>query len=284
MNEWDGVQGDGGTRRSGVTDEAIARISQMIERGEIGPGDRLPRESDLAAQLGLSRSSLREAVRALTLVGALEARQGAGTYVTNLSPQRLLRSTSLATHLLPQETMIELFEVRRLLEPRVTAMATARMDDAQLAILAADFDRLRVAAEGGDADALTRADSDFHATIAASVGNAFLLSLHNSLAQGTMRSRMWTARLATGSANLSEVVIAHERIRSAIEARDPTLAAAAAEAHLANAEAWLRAGMSWPQSGKTNLSAVWLAWIDRDLRASETSPPPTGSTPREVAR
>ena len=75
-------------RRDGVavTDEAIERIKSMIVSGELQPGDRLPREDELAAELGLSRSSLREAVRALALVRILDVRQGDGTYVTSLSP------------------------------------------------------------------------------------------------------------------------------------------------------------------------------------------------------
>ncbi|MDP9209413.1 MAG: GntR family transcriptional regulator, partial [Actinomycetota bacterium] len=67
-----------------VTDEAIGKIKDMIVSGELGPGDRLPREADLAERLGLSRSSLREAVRALSLIRVLDVRQGDGTYVTSL--------------------------------------------------------------------------------------------------------------------------------------------------------------------------------------------------------
>jgi GntR family transcriptional repressor for pyruvate dehydrogenase complex len=67
-----------------VTDEAIEKIKAMITSGALRAGDRLPREADLAADLGLSRSSLREAVRALSLVNILDVRRGDGTYVTSL--------------------------------------------------------------------------------------------------------------------------------------------------------------------------------------------------------
>ncbi|MBV8601002.1 MAG: FadR family transcriptional regulator, partial [Candidatus Eremiobacteraeota bacterium] len=66
------------------TDVAIARIKAMIASGELAPGQRLPNEQDLARELGLSRNSLREAVRALTMIKVLEPRQGDGTYVTSL--------------------------------------------------------------------------------------------------------------------------------------------------------------------------------------------------------
>ena len=73
-----------------LTDQAIAKIKDLIVTGEFAPGARLPKEQELAEQLGLSRNSLREAVRALTLVGVLEPRQGDGTYVTSLSPTSCL--------------------------------------------------------------------------------------------------------------------------------------------------------------------------------------------------
>jgi len=73
-----------------VTDEAIDKIKEMIVSGELGPGDRLPKEADLADRLGLSRNSLREAVKALSLIHVLDVRQGDGTYVTSLEPRLLL--------------------------------------------------------------------------------------------------------------------------------------------------------------------------------------------------
>jgi len=257
MAEPQGARRTGETRRSGVADEAISRISEMIERGTLVPGERLPRESDLAAQLGLSRSSLREAIRALTVMGALEARQGAGTYVTALTPQLLLQSIGLATQLLPAETTLELFEVRRILEPRVTAMAAARMTPAELETLRGDLARIAVAAGRGDAVQLTVADGEFHGTIARSVGNSFLSALQNSLALGTVRTFIWRSQLESGPTTTNRVVRAHERILNAIAIRDPGLAAAASEVHLANAEAWLRNATT-----KGGGEVGWSAWLE----------------------
>ncbi|HYS36647.1 MAG TPA: GntR family transcriptional regulator, partial [Pseudonocardiaceae bacterium] len=73
-----------------ITDEAIEKIKEMIVTGALHPGDRLPREADLAERLGLSRNSLREAVKALSLIHVLDVRQGDGTYVTSLEPSVLL--------------------------------------------------------------------------------------------------------------------------------------------------------------------------------------------------
>src|SRR5258708_8074011 len=117
-------------RPRSVTEEAIDKIRELIVSGSWGRGDRLPKESELAAQLGLSRNSLREAVRALSQLRVLEVRQGDGTYVTSLEPALLLESTSFVSHLLVGESALELFEVRRLLEGAAAALAAARIDSA----------------------------------------------------------------------------------------------------------------------------------------------------------
>src|ERR1700740_2177015 len=92
------AESDAARRPPGVTSEAIERIRELIVSGEWGPGTRLPRENDLAQQLGISRNSLREAVRALSLTRVLEVRQGDGTYVSSLEPGELLEATLSNTH------------------------------------------------------------------------------------------------------------------------------------------------------------------------------------------
>src|SRR5438876_6020181 len=141
----DGRRGARAGRIVRVTDEAIERIRQIIMSGEWGPGARLPRESELAARLGISRNSLREAVRALSLLRVLEVRQGDGTYVTSLEPDLLLESTRFVAHLLADKTVVELFEVRRLLEPATAALAAVRMDEAGHAALRRELDRMTAA-------------------------------------------------------------------------------------------------------------------------------------------
>src|ERR1700731_3166127 len=122
----------------------------MIISGRVRPGEKLPREADLAAQLGLSRNSLREAVRALSLIRVLEVRQGDGTYVSSLAPDLLLESTRMATDLLPGRSVLELFEVRRLLEPAAIALAAQRMDADGKAALKHELDRMYAAGRGGE--------------------------------------------------------------------------------------------------------------------------------------
>src|SRR5215472_1250834 len=118
-----------------VTDEAIEKIKEMIIQGRLRPGDRLPKEADLASDLGLSRSSLREAVRALSLIHVLDVRQGDGTYVTSLEPAVLLDAMGFVIDFHRDDTVLEFLEVRRILEPAATAMAAARMTGEEAAEL-----------------------------------------------------------------------------------------------------------------------------------------------------
>src|SRR6266545_3502844 len=218
-----------------VTEGAIEKIRERIVSGAWGPGDRLPKESELAAELGLSRNSLREAVRALSQLRVLEVRQGDGTYVSSLEPGLLLESTGFISHLLPGETEIELYEVRRILEAAAAALAAGRIDANEKVELAQSLERMR---EARNVEDLVEADVAFHAVIASAAGNAVLASLLASLATRTMRARLWHGREADGA--LDETRNEHRRIYEAIMAGDPELARAAATAHIASSERWLR--------------------------------------------
>src|ERR1700758_2915318 len=131
-----------GARTVAVTDEAIEKIKAMITSGALRAGDRLPREADLAADLGLSRSSLREAVRALSLVNILDVRRGDGTYVTSLEPAVLLEALSFIVDFHKDATVLEFLQVRRILEPAATAMAAERITEEQIRDLGGLLDSL----------------------------------------------------------------------------------------------------------------------------------------------
>jgi len=239
MTTTDRPRGSRPGRAGSVTDEAIERIRQSIISGEWGPGSRLPRESELAARLGISRNSLREAVRALSLLRVLEVRQGDGTYVSSLEPDLLLEATGFVAHLLGGETVVEVFEVRRILEPAAAAMAAVRIDEEGLAALRRELDRMT---EASSAEELVEADAAFHAIIAGAAGNSVLGSLLESLSTRTMRARVWRGRLETGA--LDATRSEHLRIYEAIASRDTELVRTMAAAHVANSERWLRADLA----------------------------------------
>jgi DNA-binding FadR family transcriptional regulator len=218
-----------------LTDEAIGKIKEMIVSGELRPGDRLPREPDLAERLGLSRNSLREAVKALSLIRVLDVRQGDGTYVTSLDPALLLDALSFVVDFHRDDTVLEFLEVRRILEPAATALAAQRMSDPDIAKLRVTLDELGAAPA---VDALVANDLEFHRQIAAGAGNGVLCSLIDSLSAPTARARVWRGLTQKGAVDRTREQ--HSAILEAIASRQPELARSWATVHVAGVEEWLR--------------------------------------------
>ena len=221
-----------------VTDEAIARIREMIAEGRLKPGDRLPKEADLAALLGLSRNSLREAVRALSLIHVLDVRQGDGTYVTGLEPERLLEAVGFMVELRHDTSLLEVFEVRRLLEPAATARAAELISAEQLAELEQELLR----AEGArSVEELVAHDLDFHRMIVQAAGNQVLSALLVQLNSPTVRARVWRGLTQEGA--LERTLAEHRGLVAALRAGRADLAHACAMVHIAGVEEWLRASV-----------------------------------------
>jgi GntR family transcriptional repressor for pyruvate dehydrogenase complex len=218
-----------------VTDEAIEKIKNMITSGALRAGDRLPREADLAAELGLSRSSLREAVKALELVNILDVRRGDGTYVTSLDPGLLLEALSFIIDFHRDDTVLEFLQVRRILEPAATAMAAARITDLEVAGLRALLDGLGTEPSIED---LVRNDVEFHRRIAEYAGNSVLTSLLDSLAAPTMRARVW--RGLTQGGTTQRTLAEHRAILDALATHQPEVARSWATVHIAGVEQWLQ--------------------------------------------
>ncbi|MDJ0385358.1 FadR/GntR family transcriptional regulator [Streptomyces sp. G-G2] len=218
-----------------VTDEAIEKIKAMILSGRLKPGDRLPKEPDLAAQLGLSRNSLREAVKALSLLNVLDVRQGDGTYVTSLEPSLLLEALSFILDLHQDESVVELFQVRAVLESAASGMAAQWATDEQLAEMAELLDGL-----GTDStvEELVANDLEFHRLIARAGGNAVLASLLDSLAHRTARARIW--RGVTQAQAVERTMAEHRGLLDALAARDVETAKARATVHVSGVVEWLR--------------------------------------------
>lgn len=219
-----------------LTDEAIEQIRGLIRSGALPPGARLPPENELAAQLGLSRNSMREAVKALELVRVLDVRRGDGTYVTSLEPRLLLEGLGLAVELLQDDSILSVVEVRRLLEPAATGLAAERITDDGLSVLEARLDEMEAA--GTDAERQVAADAAFHLDVFAATRNQTLLSVLDGLSSLTLRARIWRAVVEADA--ISETLHEHRVIFSALAARDRPLAEAAALIHVNTSEAWLR--------------------------------------------
>jgi GntR family transcriptional repressor for pyruvate dehydrogenase complex len=221
-----------------VTDEAILKIKEMILAGELAPGDRLPPEKELSERLGLSRSSLREAVKALEVIRVLDVRRGDGTYVTSLEPRLLLEAMSFVVDLHDDHSVLEIFAVRRILEPAAASIAARNVD-------AETVEQLRTAVAGvdeaTDVEGLVTHDLEFHRGIAEATGNAYLASLIDSISGHTVRARVW--RGITQENAVDRTLHEHHAILDAIASGDADLAHALTLAHVSGVEHWLRSAL-----------------------------------------
>ena len=216
-------------------DTALHGLRSLIADSALRPGDRLPSEGELCEQLGVSRGSLREAIRMLAALGVLETRHGSGSYVSELRAADLIGSLSLTVGLLPMEGVLELTELRRALEPHATALAASRIDQETLERL----DHLLDANEAtADLDEQSRIDHEFHMTIAEVAGQDALTSLI-----GVLRSRSRSYRMSDPD-DAAELKLhsdaGHRAILRGLREGDPVAAAAAASAHVAYTEYWVK--------------------------------------------
>jgi DNA-binding FadR family transcriptional regulator len=165
-------------------------------------------------------------------------RQGDGTYVTSLDPQLLLEALSFVVDFHRDDTVLEFLAVRRILEPAATAMAAARITEAELDALTAQLDAL---GPEPSVEELVATDLDFHRGIVRSAGNSVLCSLLDGLSGPTTRARVW--RGLTQEDAVSRTLHEHRAILSALRDGDGEAARSWATVHIASVEQWLRASL-----------------------------------------
>jgi GntR family transcriptional regulator, transcriptional repressor for pyruvate dehydrogenase complex len=218
----------GTVTRDALPDQIASRLIALIKERRLKAGDRLPPERELAASMGVSRSSLREALRALAMLGVTEMRQGDGTYLTSLEPDALMRPVGLVLAL-SDSGLQELFEARKLVEPGLAALAAQRIEDASeiLDCAVRSGDTLK------DAEAFMWNDIELHALIAKAADNAILCRLLDSIASMGIASRRRTGRLADVREQSAQD---HVEIAAAIAQHDPQAASDAMLRHLQNVE------------------------------------------------
>ena len=215
-------------RRGQTTEEVVAQLRGMIHRGELRLADRLPPERDLARLLGVSRPTLRAAIRSLAAVGVLESRQGAGTFVVKADESPALDSSSLSLMAsLHGFTSEEMFEARRALEMSIAGLAAERATGEQLASLAEEMAGMYASLEVPEEYLLH--DMRFHQMVAAASGNRILTALMNMVAAVLFDVRRKTVRRAH---DLKESAEMHRKIYRAIRDRNPETARDAMRDHL----------------------------------------------------
>ena len=226
--------------RESQTDVVLNGIKQLITSGELNAGSRLPVEKDLAANLGVSRGSLREGVRALCIMGVLETRQGDGTYVTSLDSGLLLAPMGFLVDLQTPENRFHLHAVRRVLETEAASRAALYIDDAALdkagAILqsVAPLVSQPMVHQDVDHEAFVEADIAFHRVIALAAQNTALAALIDALASRTARARVWMGLQSDGQ--IQRAHDEHLAILGALRLHEPDRARLLMDHHLLNVE------------------------------------------------
>ncbi len=214
--------------RQSVAEMVARRVLDMVTSGVLKAGDQLPPERELAEMLGVSRPSVREAIRGLSILGVVRSRQGGGVYISELDADALLGPIQFFLSL--QDVNIrELYDVRRLIESDVARRAAEAISDSALErleyLLAAQANCV------GDPLAFRQSDFEFHEIIWASSNNAFLKRIGESLHVMGLEFRKRRAESATV---LRRSVSDHRRLLDALTSRDPDAAACAAERHMHN--------------------------------------------------
>lgn len=209
-----------------VSAEVAARIRTMLASGELTPGDRLPAERRLAEAFGVSRNSVREAIRVLTNQGLIVSKVGSGTYVADVKGEEFAAALA-GVVALGRKRLADIFQVRLLLEPQIARLAATNRTSEDLAELATILQAQRKAvAEDRDGHA---EDHAFHARLAAMTGNTVIERLTSSLADVLRESRsdgLQPLERRTAS------VQAHELILKALHEGNAAMAEQAMRDHL----------------------------------------------------
>ncbi|HEX8142773.1 MAG TPA: FadR/GntR family transcriptional regulator [Pyrinomonadaceae bacterium] len=203
--------------RHGTTAEGvISQLREMIHRGELHPGDRLPPERDLAKLLGVSRPTLRAGIHSLAAVGILQSRQGAGTFVVKADGPPSLDGSSLQLMAsLHGFTSAEMFEARLALEMAIAGLAAERATSDQVATMAEEITGMYASLD--DPEQFLIHDMRFHQTIAVASGNRILAALMNMIATILLDVRRKTVHR---SRDLKESAAMHRQIYRAIRERN----------------------------------------------------------------
>jgi GntR family transcriptional regulator, transcriptional repressor for pyruvate dehydrogenase complex len=214
-------------RSSRLYEQIVQQVEESIHKGAMKPGDQLPPERELAQQFGVSRTAVREAVKALREKGLVEAYPGRGTFITDGTSYSMRQSLDRMLRVGQAEGSGFLAEVREILEPEIAAMAATRADAEDLASMREQIGIMDEARK--DPDEFIEADLDFHLALAEAAANPIILSLIDSIVGLLREQRMGIFQVEGGP---ERGQYHHKKIMEAIEHRDPAGAREAMKAHL----------------------------------------------------
>jgi GntR family transcriptional regulator, transcriptional repressor for pyruvate dehydrogenase complex len=212
---------------SRLYEQIVQQIEESVQKGTLKEGDQLPAERELAQQFGVSRTAVREAIKALHEKGLVDAFPGRGTFITSGNSNSMRQSLDRILKSGQPDGAAHLVEIREILEPEIAAMAAVRADEQDLTTMREAVSVMDNARD--DADAYIEADLDFHLSLAEAAANPFILSLIDSIV-GMLREQRKRIFYVDGGPARGQ--FHHKRILDAVERRDPQAAREAMQAHL----------------------------------------------------
>ena len=226
--------------RSTLPEEIANRLLHQIKEQRLRPGDKLPPERSLAEMMDVSRSVVREALRALALMKVVDIRQGAGTFITSLEPRQLVAHLDFV-FAIDGIALVHLLEARRVVEAANARLAADRITPAQLDELDALVHAMAEAIN--DPERFSELDIALHIAVCAAADNFLLLQFMHIVSNLGRVSRERTgAERAVRDAALRD----HRRLLRALRAQDPAAAERAMLVHLDHVEASLRSTIEPP--------------------------------------
>lgn len=211
----------------------MAEIQRMIASGELKEGDKLPNQTDFAAQLGVSRPSLREALQTLTQLGAIEQRPGVGTILVARSRAFLAGSQALPL-ISDTEATAQLVEARRIVEVGMVSLAAARISDEELEALSQLLADMETAVAQANIEEYCTKDLIYHHLIAKAAHNTFISSIFQNIRQPFEQFLQDTFRAIPD--RLQKSLDEHHKVFRALKARDPNRAEVAMGSHISMVE------------------------------------------------
>src|SRR5438105_7660256 len=212
----------------------VAHVRQMIDRGTLGPGGRLPAERDLAQLCGVSRPTVRAGLRTLAALGVVRSRRGSGTYIPDGPPRLGVEALSFIAAL-HKFTVDDVYEARRVLEVGAAGLAAERATPDQLATLADEVAGLFASLD--DRQLFLVHDINFHRSVAGASGNPIVASLVEMVSLLYYERRQATAELASDR-NLRDAADSHRQIYQAVRAHDVEAARRAMNDHLVRSRSY----------------------------------------------
>ena len=205
----------------------VSQIEQRIEAGDLKVGDRLPSERELAEQFAVSRTAVREAVKALRQKGLVEILPGRGTFITNGTSDTVRSSLDMLIKMGSTKGSGHLVEVREILEPEIAALAATRITEEYIATMQEAVNIMDTALD--NVDLFVEADLDFHLALAEGTQNPIIPILVDSIIDLLRKQRK---RIGLTTGGLQRGQVHHKKILDAIIRRDPQAARQAMQDHL----------------------------------------------------